>query len=40
MEVYFWNLELQTNHVLRHLTGTTLQDDIIANFRFQSLAQN
>ena len=37
IELYFWVLESQTNHVLSHLTGTTLQDDVIANFQFQRL---
>ena len=36
-EVYFWALESQTNHVLSHLTGATIQDDVIVNFQFQRL---
>ena len=36
-EVYFWILESQTNHVLSHITGATLQDDVIANFHFQRI---
>ena len=35
--VYFWVLESQTNHVLSHFTGATLQNDAIANFQLQSL---
>ena len=31
----FLGFETQTNHVLSHLTGRTLQDDVIAKFKFQ-----
>ena len=33
----FLALELQANHVLSHLTGAALQDDVIANLQFQKL---
>ena len=39
-KIGFWSfevLESQTNHVLTHLTGAALQDDVIANFQFQRL---
>ena len=35
--VYFWVSESQTNHVLSHFTGATLQIDVIANFQLQRL---
>ena len=37
IEVYFWALESQTNHVVNYLTGATLPDDAIVNFQFQRL---
>ena len=37
IEVYLWVWESQTNHVLIHLAGLTIQDDVIANFLFQIL---
>ena len=37
IEVYFLDVESQTNHVLSNFTGAILQDDIIAKFPFQRL---
>ena len=37
IEVYLWVWESQTNYVLIHLAGLTIQDDVIANFHFQIL---
>ena len=34
----FWSQH--ANHILSHLTGVTLQDDVIANFQFQRLGSH
>ena len=36
----FLGLESQTNYILSHATGATLQDDVIADLRFQRYVQN